>query len=123
MFCTGSYFLAWELPMETIGDLRKTSLTVIILDKWNETNERVVEEKVSDDDLLYWRRQTASLEALSAQHSGNKLFYQGTHGVMTTVLPFKIASLSGTYDSTIYETDLEDGLFDKEFVQYTQTNG
>ncbi|KAK3823379.1 MAG: hypothetical protein J3Q66DRAFT_437747 [Benniella sp.] len=53
----------------------------------------------------------------------NKLFYQGTHGVMTTVLPFKIASLSGTYNSTIYETDLEDGLFDKEFVQYTQTNG
>lgn len=37
----------------------------------------------------------------------------GTHGVMTTAESVKIASLSGTYDSTIYEADTEDEEFNQ----------
>jgi hypothetical protein len=36
---------------------------------------------------------------------------------MTTVQSVKLASLSGTYDSTTYETDLENEKLDKDLLR------
>jgi len=40
-----------------------------------------------------------------------------SHGVMTTSQSVKVASLSGTYDSTVYEGDLEDENFDQSLLR------
>ncbi|KAG0340423.1 hypothetical protein BG000_011982 [Podila horticola] len=54
----------------------------------------------------------------------NNLFYLGSHGVMTTAQGVKIASLSGTYDSTVYTADTEQEGFDASILKrrYTKSD-
>ncbi|KAF9202808.1 hypothetical protein BGZ59_001971 [Podila verticillata] len=54
----------------------------------------------------------------------NNLFYLGSHGVMTTAQGVKIASLSGTYDSTVYTVDTEMEGFDVTILKrrYTKSD-
>ncbi|KAG0251811.1 hypothetical protein BGZ95_006806, partial [Linnemannia exigua] len=46
----------------------------------------------------------------------NNLFYLGKHGTMTTAESVKMASLSGTYDSAVFEADTEQEDFDKSLL-------
>ncbi|KAF9947523.1 hypothetical protein BGZ65_008741, partial [Modicella reniformis] len=108
LFCTGNFF-AKETPMETIDDLLENKLDFPITTYF-----------IGGDNGV-----PGIIERTALRKNGeicNNLFYLGTHGVMTTAQSVKIASLSGTYDSTIYEADTEDEEFDKALLcgRYTK---
>ncbi|KAI8362293.1 CwfJ C-terminus 1-domain-containing protein-like protein [Mortierella sp. GBAus27b] len=103
LFCTGNFF-ATETPMETIDDLLENKLDFPITTYF-----------IGGDNGV-----PAIIERTALRKNGeicNNLFYLGTHGVMTTAQSVKMASLSGTYDSTIYEADVEDEEFDKSLLR------
>ncbi|KAK3814259.1 MAG: CwfJ C-terminus 1-domain-containing protein-like protein [Benniella sp.] len=103
LFCTGNFF-ARETPMDTIDDLLENKLDFPMTTYF-----------IGGDNGV-----PGIIERTALRKNGeicNNLFYLGTHGVMTTAQSVKIASLSGTYDSTIYEADVEDEEFDKNLLR------
>ncbi|KAG0319317.1 hypothetical protein BGZ99_005160 [Dissophora globulifera] len=112
LFCTGNFF-AKETPIETIDDLLENKLEFPMTTYFVHGDNGV----------------PGIIERTALRKQGevcNNLFYLGTHGIMTTAQSVKMASLSGTYDSVIYEAsaaELDDEDFDKFLLQgrYTKS--
>ncbi|GJJ73386.1 hypothetical protein EMPS_05744 [Entomortierella parvispora] len=107
LFCTGNFF-AKETPIETIDELMENKLDFPITTYFIHGDHGV----------------PGIVERRAARNGGevcNNLFYLESHGVMTTSQSVKVASLSGTYDSTVYEGDLEDENFDQSLLRHHYT--
>ncbi|KAG0367058.1 hypothetical protein BGZ54_004483 [Gamsiella multidivaricata] len=103
MFCSGNFF-AKETPIETIDDLLENKLDFPMTTYFIHGDNGV----------------PGIIERTALRKQGeicNNLFYLGTHGVMTTAQSVKVASLSGTFDSAVYEANIEDEEFDKSLLQ------
>ncbi|CAO3567360.1 unnamed protein product [Mortierella alpina] len=110
LLCTGNFF-AKETPIDTIDDILENKLDFPITTYFIHGDNGV----------------PGIIERTALRKNGevcNNLFYLGTHGVMTTAQAVKIASLSGTYDSAIYEADQEEEDFDKSLLlgRYTKSD-
>ncbi|KAI1309125.1 hypothetical protein EDD11_004136 [Mortierella claussenii] len=110
LLCTGNFF-AKETPMETIDELLENKLDFPITTYFIHGDNGV----------------PGIIERRAARNQGevcNNVFYLGTHGLMTTAQSVRIASLSGTYDTSVFEADVEDEEFDKSLLRghYTKTN-
>ncbi|KAG0018747.1 hypothetical protein BGZ80_006784 [Entomortierella chlamydospora] len=110
LLCTGNFF-AKETPMETIDNLLENKLDFPITTYFIHGDNGV----------------PGIIERRAARNQGevcNNVFYLSSHGMTTTAQSVKIASLSGVYDTAVYEADIEDEEFDKTLLQgrYTKPN-
>ncbi|KAF9103919.1 hypothetical protein BGX27_010315 [Mortierella sp. AM989] len=110
LFCTGNFF-AKETPIETIDELLENKLDFPITTYFIHGDNGV----------------PGIIERRAARNQGevcNNVFYLASHGLTTTSQSVKIASLSGTYDTAVYEANIEDEEFDKSLLQgrYTKSN-
>ncbi|KAK3847338.1 MAG: CwfJ C-terminus 1-domain-containing protein-like protein [Linnemannia gamsii] len=102
LFCTGNFF-AQETPIEVIDELLEDKLDFPITTYFMHGDNGV----------------PGIIERTAKRKNGevcNNLFYLGKHGTMTTAESVKMASLSGTYDSAVYEADTEQEDFDKSLL-------
>ncbi|KAG0050731.1 hypothetical protein BGZ83_004478 [Gryganskiella cystojenkinii] len=109
LFCTGNFF-AKETPIETIDELMENKLDFPIATYFIHGDHGV----------------PGIVERRAARNGGevcNNLFYLESHGVMTTSQSVKVASLSGSYDSAVYEANVEDEEFDTSLLRnhYTKS--
>ncbi|KAK3835889.1 MAG: CwfJ C-terminus 1-domain-containing protein-like protein, partial [Linnemannia elongata] len=103
LFCTGNFF-AQETPIEVIDELLEDKLDFPITTYFMHGDNGV----------------PGIIERTAKRKNGeicNNLFYLGKHGTMTTAESVKMASLSGSFDSAVYEADIEDEEFDKSVLQ------
>ncbi|KAF9178646.1 hypothetical protein BGZ51_000575 [Haplosporangium sp. Z 767] len=103
LICTGNFF-AKETPMETIDDILEDKLDFPITTYFMHGDHGV----------------PGIIERTALRKQGevcNNLFYLGSHGVMKTAQDVKIASLSGSYDSALYEADQDQEDFDKSLLK------
>ncbi|KAF9144130.1 hypothetical protein BGX30_013668 [Mortierella sp. GBA39] len=103
LFCTGNFF-SQETPIEVIDELLENKLEFPITTYFMHGDNGV----------------PGIIERTAKRKNGeicNNLFYLGKHGTMTTAESVKMTSLSGTFDSAIYEADIEDEDFDKSLLQ------
>ncbi|KAF9547374.1 GPI inositol deacylase [Mortierella hygrophila] len=103
LFCTGNFFSP-ETPIEVIDELLENKLDFPITTYFMHGDNGV----------------PGIIERTAKRKNGeicNNLFYLGKHGTMTTAESVKMASLSGSFDSAVYEADIEDEDFDKSLLQ------
>ncbi|KAG0287303.1 hypothetical protein BGZ96_008780 [Linnemannia gamsii] len=103
LICTGNFF-AQETPIEVIDELLENKLDFPITTYFMHGDNGV----------------PGIIERTANRKNGeicNNLFYLGKHGTMKTAESVKMASLSGSYDSAIYEADIEQEDFDKSLLQ------
>ncbi|KAG0214875.1 GPI inositol deacylase [Mortierella sp. NVP41] len=103
LFCTGNFF-APETPIEVIDDLMENKLDFPITTYFMHGDNGV----------------PGIIERTAKRKNGeicNNLFYLGKHGTMTTAESVKMASLSGTFDSAIFDANTEEEDFDMTLLR------